>query len=369
MFSIPALNSGCLADIHQRIDNKTKPPGSLGQLEALASQIAQIQWQGEITELELNQPTMLVFAADHGIAAHDISIAPQAVTQQMVLNFIHGGAAINSFCRSSDMELRVVDAGMIAPIETDSPVLMKRRVGNGTRDFSKEPAMTQKEYQQALISGAALAQQLTLSGCNLLGFGEMGIGNTSSASALLALVKGNEAIHVVGRGTGISDEQLVLKQQLIAQALERVRGSGQNLNDAAVLLQEVGGFEIVQMVGAMLAAAEHRSVLLIDGFIVSVAALVASLINPRVVDYMVFAHRSAEGAHWDVLQLLEAEPLLDLGLRLGEGTGAALALPLLRVACDFYNNMASFESASVDVVIDDEDCGSDRGLAGEPVRD
>ena len=354
MFSIPALNRECLADIHQRIDTKTKPPGSLGQLEALASQIAQIQWQGDITVLELNQPTMLVFAADHGIAMNNISIAPQSVTQQMVLNFLGGGAAINCFCRSNDLELLVIDAGMVAPLQTDNPMLMERRIGPGTRDFSKQPAMSQKEYQQALISGAALAQQLTLSGCNLLAFGEMGIGNTSSASALLALIKGCEAVDVVGRGTGISDEQLALKQQLIAQALERVRASHPNLNDAAVLLQEVGGFEIVQMVGAMLAAAEHRSVLLIDGFIVSVAALVASRINPRVVDYMVFAHRSAEAAHLEVLQQLEAEPLLDLGLRLGEGTGAALALPLLRAACEFYNHMASFESANIHVVIDDD---------------
>lgn len=355
MFSIPALNTQCLADIHHRIDTKTKPPGSLGLLEALAARIAQIQWQGAVGNIEINRPTLLVFAADHGIATHSVSIAPQAVTRQMVLNFLDGGAAINCFCRTSGMELMVVDAGMIEALESSSERLMQRRVGAGTADFSVQAAMTHKEYQKALISGAALAQQLTLSGCNLLAFGEMGIGNTSSASALLALLNDCSAADVAGRGTGITDEQLGLKRRLIDSALERVRSTYTDLSDASILLREVGGFEIVQMVGAMLAAAEHRSVLLIDGFIVSVAALMASRINPRVVDYMVFAHRSAEAAHQDVLQQLNAEPLLDIGLRLGEGTGAALALPLVQACCEYYNNMASFESANIVVELDEEE--------------
>lgn len=355
MFSIPTLNPDCLVAIRQRIDNKTKPPGSLGQLEALATQLAQIQWHGADTRLSLAQPTMLVFAADHGIARHPVSIAPQAVTRQMVLNFLAGGAAINCFCKSSDMALQVIDAGILEPVESTSPMLLQRRVGAGTDDFSVQAAMSPQQYQQALLSGAALGQQQVASGCQVLGFGEMGIGNTSSAAALLVLATGQEAVDVVGRGTGISMEQLELKRQLVAQAVARVKATHKGSLDTATLLQEVGGFEIVQMIGTMLAAAEQRAVLLIDGFIVSVAALLACRMYPQVRDYMIFSHRSAEAAHWDVLQALEAEPLLDMQLRLGEGTGAALALPLLRAACAFYNDMASFDSANIDVDIVDND--------------
>ncbi|MFL0808026.1 MAG: nicotinate-nucleotide--dimethylbenzimidazole phosphoribosyltransferase [Oceanobacter sp.] len=353
MFSIPALNPDCLVEIRQRIDNQTKPPGSLGQLEALAAQLAQIQWHGADTRLSLSQPTMLVFAADHGIARHPVSIAPQAVTRQMVQNFLAGGAAINCFCQSSDMALQVVDAGILEPIDSTSPVLLQRRIGAGTEDFSVQAAMSSEQYQQALLSGAALGQQQVASGCQVLGFGEMGIGNTSSAAALLALATGQQAVDVVGRGTGIENEQLVLKRRLVEQAVARVKNAHKGYLDAATLLQEVGGFEIVQMIGTMLAAAEQRAVLLIDGFIVSVAALLACRLHPDVRDYMIFSHRSAEAAHWDVLQMLDAEPLLDMNLRLGEGTGAALALPLLRAACAFYNDMASFDSANIDVDIPD----------------
>lgn len=360
MFSIPALSPDCLAEIRQRIDTKTKPPGSLGQLEALATQLAQIQWHGPETRLELSQPTMLVFAADHGIACHPISIAPQAVTRQMVQNFLSGGAAINCFCQVSGMELLVIDAGILEPVETDSPMLLQRRTGAGTQDFSQQAAMTAEQYRQALVSGAALGQQLVASGCQVIGFGEMGIGNTSSASALLALVANQQAAEVVGRGTGISDEQLTLKCQLVDQALTRVWETHQDNLNTATLLQEVGGFELVQMIGTMLAAAEQRAVLLIDGFIVSVAALMACRLDPNVRDYMIFAHRSAESAHRDVLQRMDAEPLLDLGLRLGEGTGAAMALPLLQAACAFYNDMASFDSTNIEVNLDE---GLDDSLA------
>ncbi len=352
MFSIPALNPDCLAEIRQRIDTKTKPPGSLGQLEALATQIAQIQWQGSDTRLLLDQPTMLVFTADHGIATHPISIAPQAVTRQMVQNFLDGGAAINCFCRSVGMELLVVDAGITEAISTNNPMLASRRIAAGTRDFSIEAAMTAEEYQRGVISGAALAQGLMANGCTVLGFGDMGIGNTSSASALLALVTGQEASGVVGRGTGIGDDQLLLKRQLIDQALERVRRLHGSEPGNEVWLQEVGGFEIVEMIGAMLAAAEQGAILLIDGFIASIAALMAYRLNPNVLSYMVFSHQSAEAAHLDILGLMQAEPLLDLGLRLGEGTGAALALPLLQAACCFYNDMASFDSADIEVNLD-----------------
>ncbi len=327
--------------IQQHIDQKTKPLGALGRLEELACQLALIQRQERIT---IEQPTMLVFAADHGIARHGISIAPSDVTRQMVLNFLGGGAAINCFCREHQIELKVVDAGILTPI--DDPRLIHQRLGAGTADLSVEPAMSQEQAHLGLQLGSELAKAQIAAGCNLLAFGEMGIGNTTPASALLAALTGIPVAACVGRGTGIDDAQLGRKISLVSQALARV-GDG---SDPVRLLAELGGFEIAQITGAMLAAAEQQITMLIDGFIVTSAALLAVKIAPAARDYMIFSHGSSEGSgHGIMLETLKARPLLDLGLRLGEGTGAALALPLLRSACAFYNEMASFASAGVSV--------------------
>ena len=327
--------------IQQHIDQKTKPLGALGRLEELACQLALIQRQERIT---IEQPTMLVFAADHGIARHGISIAPSDVTRQMVLNFLGGGAAINCFCREHQIELKVVDAGILTPI--DDPRLIHQRLGAGTADLSVEPAMSQEQAHLGLQLGSELAKAQIAAGCNLLAFGEMGIGNTTPASALLAALTGIPVAACVGRGTGIDDAQLGRKISLVSQALARV-GDG---SDPIRLLAELGGFEIAQITGAMLAAAEQQITMLIDGFIVTSAALLAVKIAPAARDYMIFSHGSSEGSgHGIMLETLKARPLLDLGLRLGEGTGAALALPLLRSACAFYNEMASFASAGVSV--------------------
>lgn len=327
--------------IQQHIDQKTKPLGALGRLEELACQLALIQRQERIT---IEQPTMLVFAADHGIARHGISIAPSDVTRQMVLNFLGGGAAINCFCREHQIELKVVDAGILTPI--DDPRLIHQRLGAGTADLSVEPAMSQEQAHLGLQLGSELAKAQVAAGCNLLAFGEMGIGNTTPASALLAALTGIPVAACVGRGTGIDDAQLSRKISLVSQALARV-GDG---SDPVRLLAELGGFEIAQITGAMLAAAEQQITMLIDGFIVTSAALLAVKIAPAARDYMIFSHGSSEGSgHGIMLETLKARPLLDLGLRLGEGTGAALALPLLRSACAFYNEMASFASAGVSV--------------------
>ena len=327
--------------IQQHIDQKTKPLGALGRLEELACQLALIQRQERIT---IEQPTMLVFAADHGIARHGISIAPSDVTRQMVLNFLGGGAAINCFCREHQIELKVVDAGILTPI--DDPRLIHQRLGAGTADLSVEPAMSQEQAHLGLQLGSELAKAQIAAGCNLLAFGEMGIGNTTPASALLAALTGIPVAACVGRGTGIDDAQLSRKISLVSQALARV-GDG---SDPVRLLAELGGFEIAQITGAMLAAAEQQITMLIDGFIVTSAALLAVKIAPAARDYMIFSHGSSEGSgHGIMLETLKARPLLDLGLRLGEGTGAALALPLLRSACAFYNEMASFASAGVSV--------------------
>src|SRR5574344_57666 len=319
--------------IQQQIDQKTKPLGALGRLEELARQLALIQRQERIT---IQQPTMLVCAADRGIARPGISIAPSDVTRQMVLNFLGGGAAINCFCRQHQIELKVVDAGILTPI--DDPRLIHQRLGAGTADLSVEPAMSREQALLGLQLGSELAKAQIADGCNLLAFGEMGIGNTTPASALLAALTGVPVAACVGRGTGIDAGQLSRKNSLVTQALARVGDE----SDPIQLLTELGGFEIAQITGAMLAAAEQQIAMLIDGFIVTSAALLAVKIAPAARDYMIFSHGSSEGSgHGIMLETLKARPLLDLGLRLGEGTGAALALPLLRSACAFYNEMAS----------------------------
>ncbi|MCM0148786.1 nicotinate-nucleotide--dimethylbenzimidazole phosphoribosyltransferase [Photobacterium galatheae] len=336
--------------IQERIDQKTKPTGSLGQLETTALQLALIQSQGQenaVRQIQLNQPTMLLFAGDHGIAKEGVSIAPSEVTQQMVLNFLAGGAAINQFCRLNAIDLKVIDCGILLPVDTENPDFIVQRLGTRTQNLAQQAAMSAAQVSQGLELGGAIARQTIESGCNLLMFGEMGIGNTSSASALLAALSRTDVAYCVGKGTGINDAQLLNKVSLIRQGVSRYAEKGEP--DVLSALAELGGFEIVQMVGAFLAASDQRVPVLVDGFIVSVAAYIATLLQPEARDVMIFAHRSEEQGHQKVLALLEAVPLLDLGLRLGEGTGAALAYPLLRASAEFYNHMASFADAGVTV--------------------
>lgn len=343
---IPALDKTATTAIQQRIDLKTKPAGALGKLEALALQLALIQNK---SPLSLNKPVLLIFAGDHGINVHGVSIAPSAVTQQMVRNFLTGGAAANCFCRSNGIELAVIDAGILSALP-DAPGLIQQSLGSGTADFSQRPAMTLAQVDAGLALGRHIARQRILAGCDLLLLGEMGIANTSSAAALLAAATGLPVETCVGRGTGISDTQFELKLSLIKQALERPYAK-----DPVSILAEFGGFELVQLCGAILGAAALQTPVLIDGFIVSVAALLACQIAPNCRDYLIFAHQGAEAGHKAVLNALNAIPLLDLALRLGEGTGAALAVPLLRAAISFYNDMASFADAGVTQVVDSSD--------------
>lgn len=347
-WSVSSLDLEAVATIQSHIDNKTKPVGALGQLEALAKQIALAQWQGDIHPLTLRNPTLIVFAADHGIARHNVSIAPQAVTRQMVENFLAGGAAINCFCQANHIHLKVVDAGMLSPIEGAHPAYINKRLGPGSEDISVAPAMTEQQSEDALLYGAQIAQQQIDTGADVIGFGEMGIGNTSMASALVSTLTGQPVNELVGTGTGIDAKQLALKYALLQKTLARIEKHCQSLPlPPALALQQAGGFEVGQIAGAMLATAQARKLILVDGFIVSAAALLATKICPAVRDYMIFCHQSAEQGHRRVLQQLNATPLLDIGLRLGEGTGAAVALPLLTAATAFYNQMATFESARV----------------------
>ncbi|EOG9060255.1 nicotinate-nucleotide--dimethylbenzimidazole phosphoribosyltransferase [Vibrio fluvialis] len=335
------------AAITQRIDQKTKPLGALGQLEQVAYQLALIQSQGQssaTTQICIEQPTVLVFAGDHGIADEGVSIAPSAVTQQMVLNFLAGGAAINCFCRANQVAMKVVDTGILLPVESQHPDFIVQRLGDRTENFAHHAAMSREQVEKGLTLGQALTEQVIDGGSNLVMFGEMGIANTSSAAALLSALSGLSAEQCVGMGTGISEQQYQKKRQLVGQAVARCQGL-----DVKAVLAEVGGFEIVQMVGAFLGASRRNTPVVVDGFIVTVAAYVATLLDPNARDVMIFAHRSHESGHRAVLELLDAQPLLDLGLRLGEGTGAVLAVPLLRAAAEFYNTMASFAEAGVTV--------------------
>lgn len=345
--------------IQHRIDQKTKPLGALGLLEKVAHQLALIQSQGKeaaVEHIELNKPSIIIFAGDHGIADEGVSIAPSAVTQQMVLNFLSGGAAINCFCAVNNIDITVVDTGILLPVESDSDMLISQRLGTRTNNFANEAAMSLETVERGIELGTELVCRTISNGTNIIMFGEMGIGNTSSASAILSALSNRAAAECVGLGTGINNEQLARKVAVVEQGVARCKGLDleevkelTDLKDIKEVLAQVGGYEIVQMVGAFLGAYQNKTPVLVDGFIVSVAAYVATLIEPNCRDYMIFAHRSEESGHKILLELLDAEPLLDLGLRLGEGTGAALAMPIIRAAAEFYNNMASFESAGVTV--------------------
>jgi nicotinate-nucleotide--dimethylbenzimidazole phosphoribosyltransferase len=340
-FSIQPLDHALDASLQHKIDNKTKPQGSLGQLEALARQIGRIQ---QTLAPSLNRPHLLVFAGDHGAAKAGVSAYPQDVTWQMVENFLAGGAAINVFARQSELTLTIIDAGVAHDFGARDG-LIDAKCGPGTRNYIVEPAMSAAECAAALAKGAELARALADTGCNVLGFGEMGIGNTASASLLTHALTGTPLIDCIGRGTGLDDAGLERKRELLTQAVQRAALPANA--DPLRVLAEFGGFEIVMMAGAMLGAAERGMTLLIDGFIVSSALLAAARLAPAISDYCIFCHRSAEPGHLAQLRALKADPLIDLGLRLGEGTGAALAWPLVRAAAAFLNEMASFESAGV----------------------
>lgn len=321
------------------IDAKTKPQGSLGMLETLARQIGMIQ---QSTRPAITRPAMIIFAADHGIVHEGVSPYPQAVTSQMVANFLSGGAAINAISRVSGLTLEVVNAGVATPL---APLLglVDMPIGPGTRNFAHGRAMTREQAFEALRAGAARVRHHAALGTNVIGFGEMGIGNTSSAACLMSRLCGVPIDECVGRGTGLDNAGLARKRNVLASALESHRDAVEPLD----VLATFGGFEIAMMVGAYLAAGEAKMTILVDGFIATAALLVADMIAPAVRDYCVFAHLSNEAGHRRMLDYFGGKPLLALDMRLGEGTGAALALPVLRAAVAFLNEMASFESAGV----------------------
>ncbi|KAA0014167.1 nicotinate-nucleotide--dimethylbenzimidazole phosphoribosyltransferase [Billgrantia pellis] len=337
--AIVPVDDALATAVQARLDNLTKPPGSLGRLEALAKSLAGMS--GSVGPA-VSPPGVIVFAADHGVAEEGVSAFPQEVTAQMVANFAAGGAAINVFARQIGAWLEVVDVGVKSAVAGDGVVIDKVRPG--TANFAREDAMRLAEAERAIEVGIRAVARSHAAGCRCLIVGEMGIANTTPSSALLAALSGQPASRLVGQGTGIAPERLAHKAEVIEGALA---ARGVDPSRPLELLAKLGGLEIAAMVGAYLSAAARRMPILVDGFIATVAALVACRLAPALRGYLIFGHRSCEPGHDVALELLDAEPLLDLQLRLGEGTGAALAFPLLEAACRMLSEMATFDSAGV----------------------
>lgn len=326
--------------LSHKINTKTKPLGSLGLLEQIAFQIGTIQ---NTTTPKLCKPAILVFAGDHGIVNnHPVSPFPQVVTSQMVANFLQEGAAINVFCKQHQIKLSVIDAGVNFDFE-NTPNLIHAKINKGTKDYTLSPAMSLDECNQALEKGKELVTKQYTEGTNVIGFGEMGIGNTSSAALLMSAFTTTKIADCVGKGTGLDTKGL---QQKIT-ILEKAQQAHNLSTNPMEIIATFGGFEIAMMTGAFLQAAKLNMTILVDGFIVTSALLAAHALDATVTKSCIFSHCSNEQGHLKMLEFLKATPLLQLGLRLGEGTGAALAYPLVVSAVNFLNEMASFEAAGV----------------------
>ncbi|MFL5263082.1 MAG: nicotinate-nucleotide--dimethylbenzimidazole phosphoribosyltransferase [Anaeromyxobacteraceae bacterium] len=338
--AIPEPDLAAAAEVQRRLDAKTKPRGSLGRLEELARVLASVQ--GTASPRAASK-AVVVMAADHGVAEEGVSAYPQEVTAQMVANFVRGGAAINVLARQAGARVVVVDMGVKAPVPGLDGVL-DRRVGPGTRNLARGPAMTRDEAVRALEAGIAVATDLAGKGVDVVAIGEMGIANTTAASALAAAFTGAPAAEVTGRGTGIDDAAHRRKVDVVRRALTANRVDP---GDPLGVLAALGGFEIAGLAGVVLGAAARRIPVVVDGFIASAAALAAARLAPRAARALVAAHRSVEAGHGAVLRALDLRPLLELDLRLGEGTGAALALHLVDAAARVLAEMATFDAAGV----------------------
>jgi nicotinate-nucleotide--dimethylbenzimidazole phosphoribosyltransferase len=337
---IRPLDSDALVMAQQRLDRLTKPPGSLGRLEELAA------WYVQVTGKFPSRPpkkVLVTFAADHGVAEEGVSAYPRAVTAQMVYNFLRGGAAINVLARHVGAEVRVVDIGVDHEFDA-MPGLIRRKVAHGTQNLAKGPAMTREQALTAMQVGIELAGTLAREEAGLIGTGDMGIANTTSSSAITAVMTGRPASEVTGRGTGIDDQILKHKQAVIEQA---IRINRPDPKDPLDVLAKVGGFEIAGIAGLILGSAAHRIPVVVDGFISTAAALIAAGLQPVVKEYLLLAHYSTEPGHRDAVAWLGLQPLLDLGMRLGEGTGAALAIGLVESSLKMVTEMATFEEAGV----------------------
>lgn len=337
---IPALDKAAMTAARQRQSRLTKPPGSLGRLEELSVQLAGITRRSVPM---LGEKAVVVMAADHGVTAEGVSAYPPEVTAQMVMNFLAGGAAINALARQAGARVVVVDMGVATPVESH-PALLDRKIAHGTGNMARGPAMARERTEAAVAVGQDLMKDLAQQGVDLVGLGDMGIGNTTTASALTAALTGTPVPAVVGRGTGVDDAGLARKVAVVERALAVNRPDP---SDPMGTLAKVGGFEIAGLVGVVLGAAASRVPVIVDGFITAAASLVAVRLEPKVRPYLIASHRSVEIGHRVILDELGLEPLLELELRLGEGTGAALAMHIIEAATRILAEMATFEDAGV----------------------
>lgn len=350
--------------LQHKIDNLNKPKGSLGRLESLALQVGLIQ---QTLTPALNHPCHILFGADHGIEREGVSVSPREVTWQQMINFGRGGGGVNMFCRQHGFKLRVVDVGVDYDFSpSEHPHIIDRKIDYGTRNFLYGPAMTADEYERAIRIGADLVDECFKEGCNVICFGEMGIGNTSPSSIWMHLLADIPLTQCIGAGSGLNSEGMRHKYDVLSKAVEKFKTQElknsetqklKNLNTQELknsetqelknLLTYFGGYEMVAALGGMMRAADHRMIILVDGFIMSACMLAASKLRPEILDFAIFGHCGDESGHRLMLNAMNAEPLLSLGLRLGEGTGAICAYPILQSAVNMINEMDNFDHAEI----------------------
>jgi len=329
--------------IQAKIDNLNKPKGSLGRLESLALQVCLVQ---QTLSPTLSHPCHLLLGGDHGIEREAVSVSPREVTWQQMINFTRGGGGVNMFCRQHGFDLTLVDVGVDYDL-TPYPAILNRKIARGTRDFLYEPAMTEAEFDQAIQTGADLADACHQKGCTVLNIGEMGIANTSPSSIWLHLFGNIPLKDCIGAGAGLDNNGIRHKFDVLSKAVEHYKETIQSFSSPTYSLRYFGGFEMVAAIGAMLRAAELHIVILIDGFIMTACAMAACQLCPQAKDYMIFTHCGDESGHKLMLDKLGVTPLLQLGLRLGEGTGALCAYPIVDSAVRMINEMNNFDNAKI----------------------
>ena len=337
------IQSPCLdikQDIQDKIDNLNKPKGSLGTLEDLALQICLIQ---QTLSPELSHPCHILFGGDHGIEREGVSVSPRNVTWQQMINFTKGGGGVNMFCNQHGFELKIVDIGVDYNL-SDNPKIINRKIANGTKNFLYEPAMTEEQFRNAIDIGVAMTDECISEGCNVICIGEMGIANTSPSSIWMSIFGGIPLKECIGAGAGLSDEGIKHKYDILKKSIEKFNTSNHDIIDT---IRYFGGFEMVGAMGSMLRAAEKHVLILVDGFIMSACIMAASKLYPEILKYAIFGHCGDESGHRKMLNILNVKPLLSLGLRLGEGTGALCAYPIIQSAVNMMNEMNNFNNAHI----------------------
>lgn len=337
------IQSPCLdikQSIQDKIDNLNKPKGSLGMLEDLALQICLIQ---QTLSPKLSHPCHILFGSDHGIEREGVSVSPRSVTWQQMINFTRGGGGVNMFCNQHGFELKIIDIGVDYNL-SDNPKIINRKIANGTKNFLYEAAMTEEQFWNAIDIGAEMTDKCISEGCNVISIGEMGIGNTSPSSIWMSIFGGIPLIECIGAGAGLSDEGIKHKYEILKTSIEKFDSNNHDIIDT---IRYFGGFEMVGAIGSMLRAAEKHVIILVDGFIMSACMLAASKLYPDILKYAIFGHCGDELGHRKMLNMLNAKPLLSLGLRLGEGTGALCAYPIIESAVNMTNEMNNFNNAHI----------------------